>query len=254
MDETLSAERQTRILDELRRAGQVVTSRAAAQLGVSVDTVRRDLVTLEEVGQARRVHGGAVLPSGAGRSFRERVADASGETAALASFIAARFRRGQVVGLDAGSTSVEIARRIPADLELTIVTTGPPVAIALEHHHAATVVLTGGVVDMTWLAATGAEAARTIRSFRFDVAVLGVCAVHPEHGATTTSFAEVETKRAWVDAAAEVVVPVSAEKLDRVAPFVVCALEEISVMAVPAGVAHSTRMRYRRTGVDLVSP
>jgi DeoR/GlpR family transcriptional regulator of sugar metabolism len=249
----LSAERRAHLLERLRSTGRLVTSDAAASSGVSVDTIRRDLAALEALGQARRVHGGAVLESSLPRSFAERTRGATAETGELAQAVVDRLRPGQVVGLDAGTTGVEIARRIPIELPLTIVTTSPPAAVALEHHRELTVVLAGGVLDLTWMALTGAEAVEAIGSFRLDVAVLGACAVHPEIGVTTQSLAEVGTKRAWVRAAAEVVLPAGSEKVDRVAPFVVCPLDEISVIVCSDDVPAPVRRRLRESGVALVS-
>jgi DeoR/GlpR family transcriptional regulator of sugar metabolism len=103
------------------------------------------------------------------------------------------------------------------------------------------------------MAVTGAEAVEAIGAFRLDAAVLGACAVHPDIGVTTNSLAEVETKRAWVRAAAEVVLPVGSEKVDRVAPFVVCPLEEISVMVCTDQLTAPVRRRYRESGVALVT-
>ena len=249
----LSAERQARLFEQLQLAGRVVTSDAAASSGVSVDTIRRDLVVLEGLGQARRVHGGAVLHSSVPRSFRERSADTGSEVRGLAELIVNRLQPGQVIGLDAGTTGVEIARQIPRDLPLTIVTTNSPAAVTLEHHRLVTVVLVGGILDLTWMAVTGAEAVKTIDSFRLDMAVLGACAVHSDVGATTNSLAEVEIKRAWVQAAAEVVLPATLEKIDRVAPFVVCPLDEVSVVVCSDELPEQTRRRYRRKGVTLLS-
>jgi DeoR/GlpR family transcriptional regulator of sugar metabolism len=249
----LSAERRARLLDQLQATGRLVTSDVAAGSGVSVDTIRRDLVALEELGQARRVHGGAVLHSSLPRSFRERTRDAGARTGELAQLIVNRLRPGQVVGLDAGTTGVEIARRIPLELELTVVTTSPPAAVALEHHTRLAVVQVGGVLDLTWMAVTGAEAVDAIGAFRLDVAILGACAVHPEAGVTTSSLGEVETKRAWIRAGAEVIVPAGPEKIDRVAPFVVCPLGELSVLVCSDELPDRSRRRYRRSGVALLT-
>jgi DeoR/GlpR family transcriptional regulator of sugar metabolism len=249
----LSAERRARLLERLQASGRLVTSEAAASSGVSVDTIRRDLVALEELGQARRVHGGAVLHSSLPRSFRERARDAGPGMGELAQLIVNRLQPGQVIGLDAGTTGVEIARRIPLELALTVVTTSPPAAVALERHRRLTVVLIGGVLDLTWMAVTGAEAVEAIGSFRLDSAVLGACAIHPEFGVTTNSLAEVETKRAWIRAAAEVVLPAVPEKIDRVAPFVVCPLDELSIVVCPDELPDQSRRRYRRKGVALLS-
>lgn len=200
------------------------------------------------------MHGGAVLPTAVPHSYRERADALQPQAGILAELIVGRLRDGQIVGLDAGSTGVEVARRLPIEMHLTIVTTSPPAAVALERHRNVTVILGGGTLDLTWMAVTGAEAVRTINSFRLDVAVLGVCGIHPDHGATTNSLAELETKRAWIDAAADVVVPVTADKLDRVAPFVIAPLRDITTVALAEPPSRSTARRYRAAGTTLITP
>ena len=248
----LSAERQARLLEQLQVTGRVVTSDAAASSGVSVDTIRRDLLALEGLGQARRVHGGAVLHSSVPRSFRERSADTGSEVAGLAEVIVNRLQPGQVIGLDAGTTGVEIARRIPMDLPLTIVTTNPPAAVTLELHRLVTVVLVGGILDLTWMAVTGAEAVKTIDSFRLDTAVLGACAVHwtwvPQRTPSERSRSNVLGFRRQPKSFC---LPLSRDH--RVAPFVVCPLDEVSVVVCSDELPEQTRRRYRRKGVTLLS-
>ena len=248
----LSEERKAILLARLRGEGRIVTRLAANELGVSVDTIRRDLLQLEEARSLRRVHGGAVPPASLPNSFSERADDPSPETDTIARLIVDRLHDGQVIGLDAGTTGVAIARVLPTNLRLTIVTTNLPAAVALAPHCEVRVVVAGGQFDRTWMALTGPEAVRTIGSFRFDLAVVGVCAIHPDHGLTTNSLDEVETKRAWIDAAAETIVPITTDKLDRVAPFVVSPLHHIATIAHAGALTARALRPYEKHGVLLL--
>lgn len=60
-DVHLAAGRHQFIIDELNARGQVQAVALAERLGVTHETVRRDLTLLQERGLLRRVHGGAVL-------------------------------------------------------------------------------------------------------------------------------------------------------------------------------------------------
>src|SRR5829696_5232569 len=104
----LSAERREAILDALSRDGKVVAARLVEELGVSEDTVRRDLRELAAHGLVKRVHGGALAQ------------------AALELLAPAR-----VILLDGGTTNLELARRLPAGQECTVLTNSPPIAAAL---------------------------------------------------------------------------------------------------------------------------
>ncbi len=227
-------ERHGWILDQLAVSGKVLTNDAAAALDVSVDSVRRDLRTLHDRGLLRRVHGGAVRLSRLPNSFLGRSTQDDG-AARLAAMIVDRFRAGQVIGLDAGSTCVAVAATIPQTLAVTIVTNSPAAAVALAGHTHADVVLLGGVVDLNWMATVGPDTVDAWRNYRLDLAVVGVCGFDTTHGASTNSHAEVATKRALMAAAGETIVPVNREKVGTAAPFVICAADEIDTLIVEPG-------------------
>lgn len=247
--------RQNWLLEQVAERRELLTNDAATRLGVSVDTVRRDLRALHDRGLLVRVHGGAVPASPLSPSYAGRSQDPSPGRAALASAVVKRFRSGDVIGLDAGNTTAEIAARIPESLHVVVVTNSPVAAVALTDHPSAEVVLLGGTVDVTWMAATGPETVDGWRNHRLDLAVVGVCSFDAETGASTRSRLEVPTKRALVAAAAETIVPVQVEKLETQSPFPVVGLDEVDTLIVQADTSKQVVGRFRRAGVDvLVAP
>ena len=253
MEMTLVDDRQQWILEQLGERGRVVTNDIAAELGTSLDTVRRDLRALHEQGKLRRVHGGAMPTSSLSASFSERSTETSMSRTNLARAVVERLRPGSLIGLDAGSTNVEIARQIPQTLDLTIVTNGPAVAVALGEHRSAKVILLGGALDLTWMASTGSETVDAWRNYQLDLAVLGVCGFDVERGASTASQHEVGTKRALIGAAASTIVPVQAEKLGTAASFHVAEVTAIDTMIVTDEVSKKVLSRYRKSGLEIVA-
>jgi DeoR/GlpR family transcriptional regulator of sugar metabolism len=71
----LPDERRRLIALRLRRHGSAAVSALEAECGISPMTARRDLDVLERRGEARRTHGGAVLPGLSSRedSFLQRL-------------------------------------------------------------------------------------------------------------------------------------------------------------------------------------
>src|SRR3954462_12761621 len=133
--ELLGEERRHVILRRLQSEGKVRASRLSEELGVSLDTVRRDLAELAAAGALRRVHGGALPPASPGpSSFKERLPDDVGAKGAIAAAALPLVRPGDVVAVSGGTTILEVARRLPDDLEPTVVVTGPDVAVALGDH------------------------------------------------------------------------------------------------------------------------
>jgi DNA-binding transcriptional ArsR family regulator len=123
----LSAERRRAILDALERDGKVVAARLVEQLGVSEDTVRRDLRELASHGLVQRVHGGALPPAPQPGSFEHRRETFGAEKAALAEAAVGLLADADVVLLDGSTTNLELARRLPADRARTVLTNSPPI-------------------------------------------------------------------------------------------------------------------------------
>ena len=132
------------ILDRLGRDGKVVVADLSSSLDVSLDTVRRDLQELAEAGLVRRVHGGALPPAIGSRPYAVRREQAPAAKAAIARATAGLLRDGQVILLDAGTTTLEVARHLPADLQATVITNSPPIAVALAEHPTVDVTMLGG--------------------------------------------------------------------------------------------------------------
>lgn len=179
------------------------------------------------------MHGGAVPRASLGTSHAGRQEDDSPGRTPLVEAILARLRPGQVLGLDAGTTTTALAERLPRDLEITVATNGPTVASALADHPSATVLLLGGELDLRWMAATGSSTVDAIRDLRLDVAVVGVCGFELGAGLTTRSLREVHTKRAFIGAAAETIVPLEGPKVGVVGPFRVSGASEVSLLFDP---------------------
>jgi DeoR/GlpR family transcriptional regulator of sugar metabolism len=143
--ELLGEERREVILRRLQTDGKVRAARLAEELGVSLDTVRRDLAELAAAGLLRRVHGGALPPGSPGpSSFNERLPDDVDAKGAIAAAAVSLVRPGDVVAVSGGTTILEFARRLPDDLEATVIAMGPDVAVALADHPGLTVDVIGG--------------------------------------------------------------------------------------------------------------
>jgi DeoR/GlpR family transcriptional regulator of sugar metabolism len=224
----LTAERRQAILGRLEREGKVVASELVNALGVSEDTVRRDLRELAAAGLVQRVHGGALPPAPTAATFAQRLRIAPEAKAHLADAALPLLNGAKVLLLDGGTTALELARRLPHDRECTVLTNAPPVAAALASHPRAEVVLIGGRLLKESQVTVGAAAVDAIRLVRADVCVLGICSLHPELGVTATDHDEAHVKRAMVAASAEVLALATADKLRTASPWVVAPLSDLT--------------------------
>jgi len=217
----LTRQRKQHILSVLQRDGHVVAKALSDELGLSEDTIRRDLRELAAEGLLQRVHGGALPVAAAEADLAGRQQLVPDEKVAIGRAAARLVRPGQVVFIDGGTTAVQLARHLPKNLRATVVTHSPPVAAELVSHAAVEVVLIGGRLFKHSMVAVGAAAMAAIARIHADTYFMGVTGVHAEAGLTTGDMEEAEIKRALMAAAAETVVLASSEKLGAASAWMV---------------------------------
>src|SRR6202012_3865816 len=118
----LTTHRKQQILSILKRQGQVVAKDMSQEMGVSEDTIRRDLREMAQEGLLQRVHGGALPASPALADFAGRELITPEGKVAIGRAAARMIQPGQVVMLDGGTTARQVARHIPLDARATIIT------------------------------------------------------------------------------------------------------------------------------------
>lgn len=248
----LTDERRSLILERLRTQGRVLAADLTAELEVSSDTIRRDLRELDDAGLLRRVHGGALPRHGDASSFAARARRAPEAKASIARRAAACVRDGQVVVLDGGTTTLELARALRDDLRASVITTSPPIALALADHPGLEVTVIGGTLRRDALVTVGAAAVEALRVIRADIVFLGVCGLHPEIGVTTEDLEERHVKAAMLDGAGEVVALADHDKLGTAMPVVVAPLSAVTHLVTDAAVDGGALAPYRALGIEIL--
>jgi len=248
----LTTQRKQLILSRLTRDGQFVAKTFSEELGISEDTVRRDLRELAAEGLLQRVHGGALPASAAVGDMRVRAQLAPDDKRLLGRAGAALVQTGQVVFLDGGTTSLQVVQHLPLDLRATVVTHSPTVAVALAEHLAIEVLVLGGRLFRHSMVAVGASVIEAIARVRADLYLMGVTGVHAEAGLTTGDFEEAAVKRALHERAAETVVLATLDKLGAASAFTVAPLNALATLVVPATIPDRVRDSLQSTGVKLV--
>src|ERR1035437_1256762 len=185
-------ERQQHILDRARAAGRVEVNTLAEALDVTPETVRRDLTILERYGVLRRVHGGAIPV--------ERLGFEPGVETRAERFVAEKERIAKAalehlpdegtVLLDAGTTTMRLAERLPHDHELTIVTNSLGIATQVAQHPNLNLYMLGGRVRGRTLAAVGSWVTTSLQDVFVYVAFVGPNGLSAERGLTPPAQSE----------------------------------------------------------------
>ena len=248
----LTSQRKDYLLEILRKTGQIVAKSVSQELGLSEDTIRRDLRELAAEGRLQRVHGGALPASPAVGDFAVRQQLAPEGKVAIGRAAAKLVRAGQVVILDGGTTTLQLAKSLPLDLHATVVTHSPTIAVALVEHPSVEVVLLGGRLFKHSVVAVGAAAIEAIGRIRADLFFLGVTGIHPTAGLSTGDLEEAHVKRALIASAAETYVLVSAEKLNAASAYVIGSTGDIAGMIVEPGISEDSLAPFEQAGVTVI--
>ena len=247
----LTTQRKKLLLARLAAEGQLVAKALAHELGISEDTIRRDLRELAAEGLLQRVHGGALPASAAMGDLAVREQVSTADKVALGRFGASLIQPGQVVILDGGTTALQVARHLAPGLRATIVTHSPTVAVELAGHAGIEILMLGGRLFRHSMVNVGAAVIETASRLRADLFFLGVTGVHPDAGLSTGDAEEAAVKRALHERAAETVVLASPEKLMTASPFVVAPLAEASLLVVAGATPARVTRALRASGVQL---
>jgi DeoR family transcriptional regulator, fructose operon transcriptional repressor len=249
-------ERHEAITGLVLQQGRVVVSDVAATLGVTTETVRRDLAQLERAGVLRRVHGGAVPTSGlasteplladrdsAHAEQKDRIAKAAVDLVPAA---------GGSVLLDAGTTTSRLAALLPTDRQLLVITHAVPLAARLAGVPGISLQLLGGSVRGTTQAAVGPDTVQALSDLRADVAFVGTNALMPGHGLSTPNADEAAVKRALVRAGRQVVVLADSSKLSREHLIRFAPLSAVDVLVTDDGIDDDTLRALEADGIEVL--
>jgi DeoR/GlpR family transcriptional regulator of sugar metabolism len=248
----LAAQRRDVLLERLAGQGRIVAKDVAAELGVSEDSVRRDLRELAAEGLCQRVYGGALPVARAEADYagRQRVAPES--KSAVAVRAARLIAPGMTAILDGGTTTLAVTQALPRDLRATIVTHSPTIAAALVEHPTVEVYLIGGRLFKHSAVVCGAAAAELAEGINADLFLLGVTGVHAEAGLTTGDPDEAAMKRALARRAADTFVLASSEKIGAVSDFAVLPFDEVAGIVTDTDRDNATLRALERLAVPLL--
>ncbi len=245
-------ERQRAILQLLEKRGTSSIAALTAELGVSHMTVRRDVRRLEEMGRIVSVSGGVSLPVRLALDHAHTVKEGlrQAEKAAIARAAVEHVAAGDVVYLDAGTTTLAVARLLAHRDGLTFVTNDLAIATYLSDRSANPLYLAGGRVDQANLSTEGPTAAGIVAGFNIDVAFMSTPAFDL-NGISVPSEPKLAVKRAIRDSSARVILVSDSTKYGKVAALRAVRLTDLDAVISDRGLAPTAEARMRQLDVAL---
>ncbi|MPZ62565.1 MAG: DeoR family transcriptional regulator [Propionibacteriales bacterium] len=252
------------LLDLLAERGRLSVVEAAASLGVSEATVRRDFTALAAQQLVTRTHGGVVATAVAydlPARYRPGGADAAKERIAAAA--ADLVEPGMVVGFNGGTTTSATARRMAGRTDLvetssttptvTVVTNALNIATEMVLRPRIRTVSLGGVARPESYELTGPLASLVLNELWLDLLMLGVDGFSLDGGASCGHEGEAGTNALMVDRASKVVVVAGSEKLGRRAFARICDVTEVSVLVTDSGIDPAFVSGLREADVEVLT-
>ncbi|WP_328393387.1 DeoR/GlpR family DNA-binding transcription regulator [Streptomyces sp. NBC_00390] len=261
-------ERWSALLELLAAEGRLDVEEAATALEVSPATIRRDLDELAEQQMLVRTRGGAIAH---GVSYelplRYKSARHASEKQRIAAAAAELIGSGEVVGLNGGTTTTEVARAVAlrvggsrrdapdhlAAPALTVVTNALNIAGELAVRPQIKIVVTGGVARPQSYELVGPLTVGVLNEVVLDVAVLGVDGMDPHLGVMTHHEDEASISRLFAQRAQRVIVVTDSSKMGRRAFARICGLDSIDVVVTDSGIPAAMTARLTDAGIKVVA-
>lgn len=234
------------ILELARRDGKVSVVGLAAHFGVTLQTIRRDLSDLALDGRLKRVHGGAILPSGvANIAYEERRALNQTGKSRIARAVARLIPNDCALFLNIGTTTEAVAAALIHHQKLFVVTNNTNVAQILSANPDCQVVVTGGVRRPADGGLVGELAARLVRDFKFDYAVIGCSALDADGDVLDYDLQEVVVSQAALCQAQQAIVVCDHTKLARAAPARIASLSDLDLVVTDTDLPETLKRRCK---------
>jgi DeoR/GlpR family transcriptional regulator of sugar metabolism len=230
----------------------VKSNELSEKLGVSEDTIRRDLKELSDHNKILKVHGGAMasnrfIPF----SHQDREVHAQVEKVSIVKKAMSLIRKNQVILMDGGTTNLEFARLLPENLKLTVITNSIPLSLQLTQQPNVEIFFLGGKVVKNAQVTVGIEVIESLRDIRADLCFLGTRSIDPKAGITDINRDEVKIKRALMESAMTNVSLCLSEKLGTVQPYVVAPASRLDILITELPAQCTELIPYKNLGLAI---
>jgi len=256
--------RLNQILEMLIDSGSLEVEEVAQVLEVSPVTIRRDFDALAEKQLLNRTHGGAVATGGSFKlPLKYKIARDEGAKKRIALVAASMVKRHQMVGINGGTTTTEVARALATSPQfapgqfgdpasLTVVTNALNIATELTVRHHIKIVVTGGVARPQSYELTGPYAEQFLDEVVLDIAFLGIEAMDPKIGATAEHEDEARVNQKIAARASQVVIVTDSSKFEKRAFAMIRTTKQIDMIITDSGISPKTQKVLEKEGVKII--
>ena len=212
----LNEERRLKIQGIVTQKKRLLVKEISEEFDISEVTVRKDLKALEKRGILSRVHGGAILNQSSVHdiALTEKEHISPKEKQLIGAKAAEMVNEGDVILLDSGSTTTQIARNIKFKKDIKVITNAVNIASELAGREIE-VILTGGFLREKSFSLVGPIAEDALQHINADKLFLGVDGIHFEFGLTTPNLMEARVNQLMIKKSLEVILVSDSSKFGK---------------------------------------
>lgn len=253
MDKLLQSARLDEIRDWLIEKGTVYVTQLSNVYHVSENTIRRDLIVLEEEGICYRTKGGATFlkSSQLAGPFVKRIEKNREIKKAIAKAASELVENGMTIIIDSGTTCFELSEILKKRSHLTVITNSLAAANILSGNPDITVIVSGGIVHKQSRSLTGAPAETFFSQFHADILFLSVKAVSVDYGFSEHTIPEASVKKNMMSAAERIVVLADNSKLDKKALCPLAKIDTAQLLITDSYADNEFIKRLKKTGIAI---
>jgi len=248
----LAAERHRSIIDRIEEKKSVKVSELSELFGVTEKTVREDLEKLEEKGLLTRIHGGAVIVEEGEDSILPLQFPNSkhlDEKRVIAELALTCIEPNDIIALDAGSTTLELAKLLP-NLPITVLTNDLLIIRELVAKDQIRLVVPGGYRHNNLL--IGNQAQDFVNRLNVHKLFLSTTGIHTEYGFTIFTEELAKIKELFIGNAKEVFCLADASKFDKGALITFASLQDVHTIITDDSLAQDVAMKYTEQGITIL--
>jgi DeoR family fructose operon transcriptional repressor len=250
-----ASDRHAQLIELLKRRGYCSVVEMSQLLDVSQMTIRRDLHILHEKQIVEVTYGGArfIASKQSEPDFDIRTHEHLAEKQAIGKLAAKLFiEERDVIGIDSGSTTLEIVRNLP-NIPLTIVTHSLAAANVVAQNRRYSLIMLGGVLQHDANCLCGPQAIAALHTLYINKLFLSTSGLLPSDGLSCNNLPDAEVKQALINSARQTILCMDSSKVGRAFLARFATLNAIDILITDNGISNESREAIEQQQVQIIT-
>jgi|AGTN01.1.fsa_nt_gi Transcriptional regulators of sugar metabolism len=248
----LPVARREQILDYVKNRKNATSEELSKRFNVTEETIRKDLNYLSEKGTIIRTFGGAMVKDEYDPSLEQRTISNYEEKRLIAEAASLLIKERDTIILDAGSTTIELAKYIKEDSEVVVVTNSLEIINILSRIQGISVISTGGQLRPKSMSFQGQLAESSIGNYNIQKAFISAKAVGVNEGIMDTNEVEANVKRKMLERAKDITLLADYSKFSKIAHVTVCSIDRINRIITDKGTSPDRIKQFTDKGIEVI--